>query len=171
MFHMILKTPAPILLFRLIVIGLLVLCLVVTSCLPGGGLIPPQQVFVSLHLTGGIAARDQTVVIRDSGSVETSGQLGAQPSGQPSGQPKRTLVGGAQAAMDLRDRLVATGVYEVSPGEYMPANPCCDRITYTLILVRNGKSYRYVTMDATDSAPRPVFSALSAVQEAIRSAQ
>jgi hypothetical protein len=162
--------PAPILRVASVglpVVGLLVLALVATACLPGGGLIPPQQVFVSLHLTGGIAARDQTVVIRGDGSVETSGQL----AGQPSAQPTRALAGGAQAANALRDRLVATGVYDVTPGEYLPADPCCDRITYELTLVRNGKSYRYVTMDATDSAPRPVFAALAVVQEAIRSAQ
>jgi hypothetical protein len=170
-----LKTHSPILVFRLTSIERLVIVLLVmgvmgvmaAACLPGGGLIPPQQVFVSLHLTGGIAARDQTVVIRGDGAVEASGQLG----GQPSGQPKRTLVGGAQAAMDLRDRLIATGIYDVAPGEYLPANPCCDRITYELILVRNGKSYRYLTMDATESAPQPIFAALAAVQEAIRSAQ
>jgi hypothetical protein len=166
------RAPAPVLVFRLtaiglLLIGILVLGLVATACLPGGGLTPPQQVFVSLHLTGGIAARDQTVLIRVDGSVETSGQLG----GQPGGPPTRTLAGGAQAATDLRDRLIATGVYDVAPGEYLPADPCCDRITYELTLVRNGKTYRYVTMDATDTAPRPIFSALAAVQEAIRSAQ
>ena len=159
MFHLSLRTLAPILVFRLAVIGLLVPCLVATGCLPGGGLMPPRPVFVSLQLSGGIAARDQTVVIRGDGTVETTGQ------------PTRTLAGGAQAAMDPRDRLAATGVYEVAPGEYLPANTCCDRITYELTLVRNGKTYRYVTMDATDSAPRAIFSALTAVQEAIRSAQ
>jgi hypothetical protein len=164
MFHVSSKTLAPIRVFRsaavgLIVMGLLALCLLATSCLPGGGLMPPEQVFVSLRLSGGITARDQTTVIRGDGTVETSGQS------------TRTLVGGAQAAGELRDRLAATGVYSVAPGEYLPADPCCDRITYELTLVRGGKSYRYVTMDATDSAPRPIFAALAAAQEAIRSAQ
>jgi hypothetical protein len=162
-----LKTRAPNLGFRLttlgrldrLFLGLLVMGVVATACLPGGGLMPPRQVFVSLQSSGGIAARSQTVVIRADGTVETSGQ------------PTRTLPGGAQAAMDLRDRLVGTGVYEVAPGEYLPANTCCDRMTYELALVRNGKSFRYVTMDSTDSAPRPIFSALAVVQEAIRSAQ
>lgn len=133
--------------------------MVTAACLPGGGLMPARGVFVSLQMSGGITARVQTVLIRGDGTVETSGQ------------PTRTLAGGAQAAMDLRDRVIATGVYEVAPGEYLPANTCCDRITYELSLVRNGKSYRYVTMDATENAPRPIFSALAAVQEAIRSAQ
>jgi hypothetical protein len=141
--------------------------IVATGCLPGGGLIPPQQVFVSLHLTGGIAFRDQTVVIRGDGSVETSGQFG----GQPSTTTKRAMPGGEQAARDLRDRIVATGIYEVAPGEYLPSDPCCDRITYELTLERSGKAYRYVTMDATETAPRPLLAALTAIQEAILSAQ
>ena len=147
------------LLASVVILALILTGLLAAACLPGGGLMPPQQVFVSLQLSGGITARVQTMIIRGDGTVETSGQ------------PTRALAGGAQAASDLRDRVIATGVYEVAPGEYLPANTCCDRITYELTLVRNGRSYRYVTMDATDSAPRPIFSALAAIQEAIRSAQ
>lgn len=148
------KCLAGVLAFVLILAGL-----GITGCLPGNGLLPPRQAFVSLQLSGGITGRVQTVVIRGDGTVETTGQ------------PTRSLAGGAQAARDLRDRVIATGVYEVAPGDYLPTDTCCDRITYELILVRNGRSYRYVTMDATDSAPRPIFSALAAVQEVIRSAQ
>lgn len=77
----------------------------ITACLPAGGDLPPREAFVSLQLSGSITARVQTVLIRGDGTVETSGQ------------PTRSLAGGAQAAMDLRDRVIATGVYEVAPGE------------------------------------------------------
>jgi hypothetical protein len=137
----------------------LILTVLLVACLPGGGLMPARQVFVRLQLSGGITARVQTMAIRADGTVEASGL------------PRRALAGGAQAATNLRDQLVATGVYELAPGEYLPTDTCCDRITYELTLVRNGKSYRYVTMDATDGAPRPLSVALAAVQEAIRSAK
>jgi hypothetical protein len=144
---------------RAVLAVLLTELMVTAACLPGGGLMPPRQVFVSLQSSGGITARSQTVVIRADGTIEIGGQ------------PARTLAGGAKGAADLRDRLVATGIYEVPPGDYLPENMCCDRMTYELTLVRSGKSYRYVTMDATEDAPRPLFSALAAIQEALRSAQ
>jgi hypothetical protein len=143
-------------------IGILLLLLVIyagTACQPAGGDLPPREAFVTLRVTGGIAARDQTTVIRGDGSVEITGQ------------PARSLSGGLGAARALQERLLATGVFEVAPGDYLPADPCCDRFTYELTLVRAGKSYRYVTMDATETAPKPIFAALTAVQETVRGAQ
>lgn len=130
-----------------------------SACQPAGAGVSPGEIFVTLRLSGGFAPRDQTTTIRGDGRVEISAQ------------PSRTLSGGAGGAMALQERLLSTGIYAVAPGEYLPADPCCDRITYDLTLVHGGKAYRYVTMDSTDSAPRPIFAALAAVQEATRSAQ
>ncbi len=142
--------------------GILILLLAAcgsAACRPAGIELPPREAFVTLRLTGGFAARDVTTVIRGDGSVETGGQ------------PTRTLAGAAAGARALQERLLSTGVFDVAPGDYLPKDPCCDRITYELTLVRSGKSYRFVTMDATDTAPRPIFAALTAVQEATRAAE
>jgi len=64
----------------------------------------------------------------------------------------------------LSNALVAAGIYGAQTGSYLPANTCCDRQTYELTLTRGGKSYSFVTMDSTESAPPQLMTAIGLVQ-------
>lgn len=113
---------------------------------------PADAVIATLERSGGIAGTTETVVVKGDGTVAV-------------GLTTRQVEGGAAAAAELVSQLVATGIYDVEPGQYMPANTCCDRYTYDLTLVKDGKSYGYVTMDGTENVPPALFEAISLVQQ------
>ena len=138
---------------RALLVALTSLALLAAACGQPSQDPQPGQVFVRLRITGGIAARDVTTTITGDGVVQVTGA------------PPKTLSGGAAGAVELSNALVAAGIYGAQTGSYMPANTCCDRQTYELTLTRGGKTYSFVTMDSTESAPAQLMTAIGLVQQ------
>lgn len=145
--------PAPQTAIRLLLFAVLACALATAACGAPGRDPQPGQVFASLRITGGIAARDITITVTGDGIV------------QQTGMPARLLTGGAAGAAELQRDLVASGIYASTPGRYLPLNPCCDRQTYDLTVTRDAKVYAFTTMDGTDTAPAPLIRAITLVQE------
>src|SRR5207237_3463305 len=103
---------------------------------------------VTLTRTGGFAGRGETFVLKPDGSIVSGKQI-------------MKVEGGAATAAKLAGQLVATGIYSATPGSYLPDNPCCDRYTYDLTLSREGKSYSFVTIDYSPSAPPALLHAVT----------
>lgn len=117
----------------------------------------PSDTLAILRRSGGLARLSETFVIKSDGTIQANaGVLRAR--------------GGAEAASKLAARIAATNIYSIKPGEYLPANACCDRVLYELMLMRNGQAYEYVTMDSAENAPRPLQETLALIQEYIESA-
>lgn len=118
---------------------------------------PAGELVATLQRSGGIAGATETFVVQGDGTVAV-------------GLTTRQAEGGAEAAADLANRIAATGIYDVAPGQYMPANTCCDRYTYDLTLVRDGQRYHYVTMDGAENAPPALMETISLIQQYVASA-
>ncbi len=118
---------------------------------------PLTSLEIVFHKSGGIAGVNETTTIRADGTVIAGSQT-------------KRAAGGAQAAADLARQIEATGIFAVKPDRYMPADPCCDRFSYTVTFVRNGQSFVYATVDATASAPPALFQAIGLIQRYIAAA-
>ncbi len=116
------------------------------------------DVIATLRRSGGFAGRTDSFVIKADGAVDV-------------GSITRRVEGGPGAAAKLATQLAATGIYDVAPGKYMPAVSCCDRFTYDLTLVKDGKSYSYTTMDGSETAPRALVDAVALLQQYINAAR
>ena len=79
--------------------------------------------------------------------------------------------GGAAAARELARNIAATKILGVPPGEYLPANGCCDRYLFELTLTLDGKVYHYVTQEGADSAPAALRETIALIQAYINLAQ
>jgi hypothetical protein len=130
---------------------------VVAAPTPAATLPPLTSLEIVFHKSGGIAGVNETTTIRADGTVVAGTQT-------------RHASGGAQAATELARQIEATGLFAVKPARFMPADPCCDRFTYEVTLVRNGQSFVYATMDATTSAPAALFQVVGLIQRYIAAA-
>ena len=113
---------------------------------------------VVLQRSGGFAGRSEVFVLKPDGTVTTAfGELHAP--------------GGAAAALALTRKIAATNILSVPPGEYLPANGCCDRYLFDLTLTLDGKAYHYVTLEGNESAPAPLRETIASIQAYISAAQ
>ncbi|MCA1553903.1 MAG: hypothetical protein LC737_05950, partial [Chloroflexi bacterium] len=71
--------------------------------------------------SGGFTGRPETFVLSPDGTVTNS-------------LATTQVMGGAKAAAQLSQNIMATRIMEVPPGEYLPTNGCCDRYVYELTL-------------------------------------
>ena len=117
-----------------------------------------SELNVTLKRGGGLAGRNEIFILKQDGTVMMGEQI-------------KQADGGATAAAKLAEQIVATGIYDVAPGRYMPVSLCCDRYLYDLALVRDGQSYHYVTMDGSENAPPPLFKTLGLIQQYITAAR
>ena len=51
------------------------------------------------------------------------------------------------------ERTLETADFFSLNGNYLPADPCCDRFTYTITVQRDGEVHRVVTMDGVEDLP------------------
>jgi hypothetical protein len=109
---------------------------------------------VTFRRSGGFAGVNEEFVIRSDGSMEAAAGV-------------RQL--SPQAVSNLRAQIEATGLDGVPPGEYLPADPCCDRFTYELKIVKNGTTYDYITVDDTPGAPPELMDAIDVLQTFLES--
>lgn len=123
--------------------------------LPRGPSVADDRIAV-LQRSGGLAGTSETISIRGDGTVAIG-----------TGTRQAT----AEAARNVAAQLVATGIFDVPPGEYVPANQCCDRFTYDLTLLKDGTQYHYITMDGTPDAPPALMEAIALVQQFAAAAQ
>jgi hypothetical protein len=118
---------------------------------------PTDQPLVILERSGGFAGVTEAIVVYGDGTVVMDGETGR-------------VGGGATAAADLIRQIEATGIYDLKTGKYLAANPCCDRFTYELTLVKEGQKYQYVTMDGAENVPPELVAAISLIRDYAESA-
>ena len=155
----------------------LILMLVVTACAmpatsstpsPAGTTSTPRpdamtptaggELNVTFKRSGGIAGVNEVFALNSDGTIIARGQT-------------KQVEGGRAAASELAQKIAATGIYQVPPDRYMPLNRCCDRFTYELTLVKDGRTYTYMTMDSTENAPPALLQTLALVHQYIVSAR
>ncbi len=113
---------------------------------------------IVLQRSGGFTGRTEVFVLKPDGTITMAfGNVKAP--------------GGSAAALQLAQHIIATSVLGVPPGEYVPANGCCDRYLFELTLGMNGKSYHYATLEGDDSAPPALRETLALIQQYINGAQ
>jgi hypothetical protein len=113
---------------------------------------------VILQRSGGITGHTVTFTINGDGTIVTDAETF---------QPRD----GVASAAILQEQLLTTGIFDVSPGVYVPNNTCCDRYSYELTLSKDGQRYHYITIDGAEEAPEALFEAISLIQVYVRENQ
>jgi hypothetical protein len=127
----------------------LVACSGGASTLPSG-----TPVEVSFVVEGGIAG------IQERLEVSRDGALSLLRDGRPAGEGRLE----AESLRRLHD-LVACPAFRALAPRYLPANPCCDRFTYTVSVARPEGTQSVTTMDGV-TWPRPLAEAIALLQRA-----
>lgn len=117
---------------------------------------------VTYRKTGGITVATQAYTILDDGNVVF--QI------EPNGVAYTSHSGGA-SAQTLMDQIAATGIYDIPPRAASSAVPCCDRYRYMVTLYPNGEPTTYSTYDGDASAPQPLLTVVSLIEDYIARAQ
>lgn len=75
-----------------------------------------------------------------------------------------------ERVVQLIEEIERLGLPEAQ-GQYLPADPCCDRFTYELAVLIDGRVYAVRTMDGTSGVPQAVWDSLQAVNQFIAQTQ
>jgi hypothetical protein len=112
---------------------------------------------VTLERSGGITGRSETFSLKADGSVDD-------------GKIVLHVDGGSATASQLAAQIAATGIYTIAPGQYLPANSCCDRYEYDVTLTQNGKTYSFVMTDGSGIAPPALMQTVRLISQYIDAA-
>ena len=118
----------------------------------------PSDLNVTLVRSGGLIGRPQTYVLTSDGSVDT-------------GFARLRVEGGATAMQQLAQNIRATGLLDVPPANYAPANVCCDRYAYELTISVDGKAYVYETIVGSPSVPPALTQTIALIESYIATAR
>ncbi len=94
---------------------------------------------LALERSGGIAGVTEQWILTEDGTLIL---------------PPTDVVEGLDRAATaaLFDRIDEAGFFDFDPA-YVPDDPCCDRFSYKLTVVANGRRHTVQTMDGTPTAP------------------
>ncbi|MBI5876763.1 MAG: hypothetical protein HZB53_03860 [Chloroflexi bacterium] len=122
---------------------------------------PSASTDIVLRRSGGIAGVSDTLTLKADGTVIVE---------QRTGPKTLHAVDGAVAYTALLGKLEATGIYNVAPGRYWPADPCCDRFAMELTLHRNGQTLVFATVQGTPGVPQPMLDCFQLILQYVASA-
>ena len=110
----------------------------------------PAGLLIAYHLSGGLAGVDETWMIFADGRITNPGQLAGQV------EP--------EAAAGLAAAIQALGFFEMQ-SSYLPANTCCDRFSYEITLIMDGRAHRVSALEAEPGAPEAFWQAVRLIKD------
>ncbi|MCA9940604.1 MAG: hypothetical protein KC418_18325 [Anaerolineales bacterium] len=116
---------------------------------------PTGTPILRFQQSGGIVALNDEWAIYADGLITLNGSPNQQIA------PTRVLA--------LRDQLLGYGFNDLD-ATYLPADPCCDRFTYTLTLYQDGQSHSITTIDGTEGVPAELWQSIQAVLDLLSGA-
>lgn len=122
---------------------------------------PSASTDIVLRRSGGIAGVSETMTLKSDGTVTVE---------QRNGSKTLRALDGAASYTALLGKIEATGIYNVAPGRYWPADPCCDRFAMEMTLKRNGQSLVFATVQATPGVPQAMLDCFALILQYVSTA-